>query len=166
MFAGRMLELSAIEIGGRRVRGGDADVGCLCEPECGSGIEAAASLGGGDFAATCGTLLGNYVLQVMASGFVGRIDQRALGVRVNDADKQYDGAPFFGGNGVTYNGFAAGETELVLGGTLVYAVSAQGAVEVGTYETLASGLGRDELRDHLPAWCAYDTQRGKYGCCG
>jgi mucin-19 len=47
---------------------------------------------------------------------------------------------YSGGKGVTYAGFVNGETASVLGGSLTYGGSAQGAVNAGTYELAASGL--------------------------
>ncbi len=58
----------------------------------------------------------------------------------NDASKTYDGQAFSGGNGVTFTGFVNGETAAVLGGTLAYGGTAQGAVNAGTYAIGASGL--------------------------
>jgi hypothetical protein len=49
-------------------------------------------------------------------------------------------SPFTGGFGVTYSGFVAGETESVLGGTLSYAGTSQGATAVGTYSIIPQGL--------------------------
>ena len=58
----------------------------------------------------------------------------------NNAGKTYDGQAYGGGNGVTYSGFVNGETAAVLGGTLAYGGTAQGAVNAGTYTLSASGL--------------------------
>ena len=58
----------------------------------------------------------------------------------NDAGKTYDGLAFSGGAGVGYSGFVNGETASVLGGTLTYGGSAQGAVNAGSYSLTASGL--------------------------
>jgi hypothetical protein len=75
-----------------------------------------------------------------ASGAIGVIAQAALTVTANDAAKTYDRQAWSGGNGVTYSGFVNGETSAVLGGTLVYGGSGQGAVNAGTYAIGASGL--------------------------
>jgi len=71
------------------------------------------------------------------------VDKASLTVTANNASKTYDGQAFSGGNGVNYNGFVNGETETVLGGTLIYGGSAQGAVNAGTYGLSASGLTAD-----------------------
>ncbi|MBU1329612.1 MAG: filamentous hemagglutinin N-terminal domain-containing protein [Gammaproteobacteria bacterium] len=71
------------------------------------------------------------------------IDKAALTVTANDASKTYDGLAFTGGNGVSYSGFVNGEDTGVLGGTLVYSGSAQGAVNAGNYDLSVSGLSAD-----------------------
>ena len=47
---------------------------------------------------------------------------------------------FTGGNGVTYAGFVNGETNTVLGGTLAYGGTSQGATNAGVYTIVPSGL--------------------------
>ena len=68
------------------------------------------------------------------------VAKAALTVSANDAGKTYDGLAYSGGNGVTYSGFVNGETAAVLGGTLAYGGTAQGAVNAGSYTLTASGL--------------------------
>ncbi|MGI4846806.1 MAG: beta strand repeat-containing protein, partial [Janthinobacterium lividum] len=51
-----------------------------------------------------------------------------------------DSSAYAGGNGVTYSGFVSGEDQSVLGGTVAYGGTAQGAVNAGTYALTASGL--------------------------
>lgn len=68
------------------------------------------------------------------------IDRAALTVTVNGATTTYDGLAYAGGNGVSYLGFVNGETASVLGGTLVYGGTAQGAMNAGRYRLTASGL--------------------------
>ncbi|WP_158279335.1 MBG domain-containing protein [Azospirillum humicireducens] len=68
------------------------------------------------------------------------VNQAALTVTANNASKTYDGLAYSGGNGVSYSGFVNGETAAVLGGTLAYGGTAQGAVNAGTYTLTASGL--------------------------
>jgi hypothetical protein len=57
-----------------------------------------------------------------------------------DANKLYDARPYAGGNGVSYTGFVNGETPAVLGGTLGYIGSSQGATAVGSYIVTPTGL--------------------------
>ena len=61
----------------------------------------------------------------------------------NDASKIYDGLAFSGGNGVTYNGLVNGDTAGSLGGTLSYGGTSQGAINVGSYTIIPSGLTSD-----------------------
>ncbi|SER02244.1 The GLUG motif-containing protein, partial [Pseudomonas cuatrocienegasensis] len=81
---------------------------------------------------------GNYALTFVDGALT--IDKAALTVTANNVSKTYDGLSFSGGNGVSYNGLVNGEDASVLGGTLVYAGSAQGAVNAGSYELNISGL--------------------------
>ena len=68
------------------------------------------------------------------------VNQAALTVTANGAGKVYNGVAFSGGNGVTYSGFVNGQTNTVLGGTLAYGGTAQGATAAGTYGIVPSGL--------------------------
>ncbi|WP_051206318.1 MBG domain-containing protein [Oceanospirillum maris] len=68
------------------------------------------------------------------------IDQAPLIVTAKNASKTYDGLAWTGNNDVTYNGFVAGEDASVLGGTLSWGGTAQGAVNAGRYTITASGL--------------------------
>ncbi len=52
----------------------------------------------------------------------------------------YSGTPFSGGNGVIFSGFVNGDTPAVLGGTLSYGGTAQGATSAGVYTIIPSGL--------------------------
>ncbi|MFB2120622.1 MBG domain-containing protein [Parapedobacter sp. 2B3] len=62
-----------------------------------------------------------------------RVSQKELTITANNDGKTYDGAAYSGGNGVQYTGFAYGEDESVLSGTLTYGGSSQGATDVGSY---------------------------------
>lgn len=68
------------------------------------------------------------------------ITPASLTVTAASASKTYDGTAYSGGAGVTYNGFVAGEDAGVLSGTLTYSGDSQGAIDVGSYSILASGL--------------------------
>jgi hypothetical protein len=63
-----------------------------------------------------------------------------LTVTASAASKTYNGLAYSGGNGVGYSGFVNGEGSGVLGGTLAYGGSAQGAVNAGSYAITPSGL--------------------------
>ena len=99
----------------------------------------AAALGSGDFVANSGTNLSNYTLPISASG-AASITPALLVVTANNASKTYDGIAYGGGNGVVYSGFVHGESASVLGGTLAYGGSSQGAVNAGFYAITPMGL--------------------------
>ncbi|WP_049976271.1 MBG domain-containing protein [Azospirillum sp. B506] len=85
-----------------------------------------------------GLASGNYAISYAPGALT--VNQAALTVTANNASKTYDGLAYSGGNGVSYSGFVNGETAAVLGGTLAYGGTAQGAVNAGTYTLTASGL--------------------------
>jgi filamentous hemagglutinin family protein len=68
------------------------------------------------------------------------ITPKALTVTANNDTRLPGGAAYSGGNGVGYSGFVAGETASVLGGSLLYGGSSQGASGMGTYSITAGGL--------------------------
>jgi len=68
------------------------------------------------------------------------IDKANLTVTAQDASKIYDGVAWTGNNGVTYSGFVTGEDTSVLGGTLTWGGTAEGAVNAGDYTLSVSGL--------------------------
>ncbi|BBI99979.1 hypothetical protein FGKAn22_16720 [Ferrigenium kumadai] len=68
------------------------------------------------------------------------VNPASLTVTANNAGKTYDGLAWSGSNGVAYTGFVNGETSSVLGGTLAYGGTSQGAVNAGTYAITPSGL--------------------------
>ena len=63
-----------------------------------------------------------------------------LTATANAASKTYDGLAYTGGNGVAYSGFVNGETAAVLGGALAWGGTGQGAVDIGSYTLIPSGL--------------------------
>lgn len=84
---------------------------------------------------------GNYVF-VQAPGNASSlaITPASLTVSANNASKTADGQAYSGGNGVSYSGFVNNEDDNVLGGSLAYGGSSQGAVNAGTYGIRPSGL--------------------------
>ena len=69
------------------------------------------------------------------------IDPRSLTVTAGDDSKTYDGQAYSGGgNGVSYDGFADGEDENDLGGSVSYTGNAQGATDAGSYAITPEGL--------------------------
>jgi filamentous hemagglutinin family protein len=63
-----------------------------------------------------------------------------LSITANDASRNYNGIAYSGGNGVTTTGFVNGETSAVLGGSLTYGGTSQGAVNAGSYSIIPGGL--------------------------
>ncbi|WP_167604839.1 PKD-like domain-containing protein [Maribellus sediminis] len=87
-----------------------------------------------------GTDAGNYNLTNASTTTTAAITGIPLTVTATDDSKTYDGVSYSGGNGVSYSGFIAGEDETVLGGTLTYSGTSQGAVDVGSYVITPGGL--------------------------
>ena len=86
-----------------------------------------------------GTDAGNYTFNTSATT-TANITAAPLTITANAAAKTYDGLAYSGGNGVTFTGFVAGQTPSVLGGTLSYGGSSQGAINVGSYNIIPGGL--------------------------
>ena len=80
----------------------------------------------------------NYTLSFVDGSL--SITQAALTITANADGKTYDGLAYSGGNGVAYSGFVNGETSAVLGGTLGYEGTSQGAVNAGSYVITPNGL--------------------------
>ncbi|KFC60419.1 hypothetical protein FEM08_07960 [Flavobacterium gilvum] len=95
---------------------------------------------------------GSYTFTVKASNTQGNkttfvestgtliVTKTPLSVTANAAGKTYDGLAYSGGNGVAYSGFVNNETASVLGGTLAYSGTSQGAINVGPYVITPGGL--------------------------
>ncbi len=71
------------------------------------------------------------------------VTQVNLTVTANAANKTYDGLAYSGGNDVSYAGLVNGETSAVLGGTLSYSGTSQGAIAAGSYVITPGGLISD-----------------------
>nr|WP_249139283.1 MBG domain-containing protein [Bradyrhizobium japonicum] len=108
-----------------------------------AGTAASATVAGGpyliDISQGSVTGLNGYAVSFVDSGML-TVSKASLAVTANDASKTYDGLAFSGGNGVSYSGFVNGESASVLGGTLTYGGTAQGAKNAGSYTLVASGL--------------------------
>jgi len=83
---------------------------------------------------------GNYALTGTTAATAADITPALLTITANDDNRIYSGVPYSGGNGVIYAGFAGGETQAVLGGTLQYGGGSQGAINPGTYAIDPFGL--------------------------
>ena len=106
------------------------------------GAWSGATVAGGPYAIKAnqaqGSALYNYKITYVDGALtVGKAD---LTVTANNASKTYDGQAYSGGNGVSYSGFVNGEGASVLGGSVSYGGTAQGAVNAGSYTLTASGL--------------------------
>ncbi len=125
---------------------GDADptlgwtaTGLVGSDTLGGSLARAAGENAGGYAINQGTLA-NANYSISFTGNTLTITPAALTVTAGNASKTYDGQAWSGGNGVSYSGFVNGENESVLGGTLSYGGSSQGAVNAGSYGISASGL--------------------------
>uniref|UniRef100_UPI0025FEA18F autotransporter-associated beta strand repeat-containing protein n=1 Tax=Limnohabitans sp. Rim8 TaxID=1100718 RepID=UPI0025FEA18F len=114
--------------------------GTLDTANVGTSKTVTAALSSSDFAASSGTQLSNYTLPTSASGSIGAVTPAPLTVSAASANKTYDGTAYTGGNGVAYSGFVNNETAGVLGGTLAYTGSSQGARNAGSYVIRPAGL--------------------------
>jgi filamentous hemagglutinin family protein len=84
---------------------------------------------------------GNYrLINGSTAGTTADITPKQLTVTANN-DTQMSGAPYGGGNGVTYTGLVTGDTaDAVLAGSVAYGGSAQGAYLAGEYDITPGGL--------------------------
>jgi len=74
------------------------------------------------------------------------VNPQALTITANDATQTYDNVAFSGGNGVTYSGFVNGQNAAVLSGTITFGGNSQGAVNVGIYTIIPSGLSSSNYK--------------------
>jgi len=87
-----------------------------------------------------GTDAGNYTWNSTAAT-TANISRASLTVTANPATETYTGVGYSGdSNGATYTGFVDGQTSSVLGGSLSYAGTAQGATNAGSYHIRPEGL--------------------------
>jgi filamentous hemagglutinin family protein len=123
-------------VGGDVVNLNDPSSGLYATANAGNGINVDVS-----GLAISGSGAGNYLLgSSTATGAIGTITPARLTVTANNATTTYNAKGYSGGNGVTYNGFVDGQTVAVLNGTLTYGGSSQGALNVGSYTLMPSGL--------------------------
>ncbi len=107
--------------------------GTFADASAGNGktVNLSASYGGTDVA--------NYAITGQPTA-TANITPAPLRVTANDASKNFDGQAYSGGNGVRYSGLVNNETPSVLGGTLAYSGSSQGASREGRYAIAPYGL--------------------------
>ena len=85
-----------------------------------------------------GTESTNYSL-TQPTGLSANITAKTLTIVASNDSKYYDGRAYTGGQGVSYQGFLAGETPLELRGALSYKGNSQGAISPGEYAILPAG---------------------------
>jgi filamentous hemagglutinin family protein len=84
---------------------------------------------------------GNNYSVTLAGNTTSTITPAPLTVTANNDSRTYDGLAYSGGNGISYGGLAGGDTAAgVLSGTLAYGGTSQGAIDVGSYTIVPSGL--------------------------
>ena len=121
-----------------------SDVVSLNDPT--SGVYATANAGSGINVQASGLVISgsgasNYQLSnSTATAPIGTITPAPLTITANNASIIYNAQAYSGGNGATYHGFVDGQTAAVLGGTLTYGGSSQGALNVGNYTLTPGGL--------------------------
>jgi hypothetical protein len=105
-----------------------------------TGVTAAGASGtnAGTYTATASGADGNYNLSFVNGALT--INKAEATVTANSDNRTYNGLAYTGGNGVAYSGFANGETVAVLGGSLAYGGTSQGAMALGSYTIIPSGL--------------------------
>ena len=84
---------------------------------------------------------GNYTFaQATGNATALTVGKATVVVNADNDNVTYDGLDFSGGAGVTYSGFVNGQDSSVLGGSIGYGGTSQGARNVGTYTITPSGL--------------------------
>jgi len=109
-----------------------------------AGTAATAGVSGTPYAITAGSATGgtfnagNYTITYTDGALT--VTPAPLTVTASDDARTYTGIPYAGGNGVVFTGFVNGEGDSVLGGTLSYGGTSQGAVGAGSYTITPTGL--------------------------
>ena len=86
-------------------------------------------------------LAGNYIFaQDVANATALTVTPATLTVTAGNAAKTYDGQAFTGGSTLSYAGFRNDETAAVLGGSVSFTGTSQGAINAGAYAITPSGL--------------------------
>jgi hypothetical protein len=111
------------------------------------GTPATANVGTNAIIVSQGTLsaTNGYTFAFNSSGLL-TVNAQALTITADSATQTYSNVPYSGGNGVTYTGFVNGENSSVLGGTITFGGNSQGAVNVGTYTIIPSGLSSSNYK--------------------
>lgn len=105
------------------------------------GADAMATVAQGPYPVVAAGAVANpgYSINYVNAGWLA-VDRAILDIMALPDTRVYSGQPYAGGNGVQFAGFLNGDTVSVLGGSLVYGGSSQGAVNTGQYTIVPGGL--------------------------
>lgn len=118
-----------------------ADVFSTLPTVSSAGASAAATVAGGPYPVIASGAVANagYSVSYINSGWLA-VDQAILEIMALGDSRFYNGQAYTGGNGLQFTGFLNGDTASVLGGSLVYTGSSQGALHAGSYAIAPSGF--------------------------
>ena len=106
----------------------------------GSTLSATSSVGSYSLAYGSGLSSSTHALFPITTKTNWTVNKAPLTVTATAASKLYDGSGYSGGNGVSYSGFVNSETSAVLGGSISYSGTSQGAIDAGSYVITPTGL--------------------------
>jgi MBG domain (YGX type) len=99
------------------------------------------------------------------------INPQSLTITANNVTETFNGVPYTGGGGVTYNGLVNGQNASALSGTITWGGTSQGAVIPGTYTIIPSGQTSSNYAityvnhaDHQPVADGGCSGRARNGC--
>ncbi|MBV5306767.1 MAG: hypothetical protein J0652_08760 [Desulfobulbaceae bacterium] len=104
-----------------------------------TGLTTLIGSGSGNFRYNSDEAAANYTTALSTATNAIYREQPTVTTTANADSKTYSGVAYNGGNGVTYAGFANGDTSALLGGALTYGGTSQGATTAGTYTITPSG---------------------------
>ena len=104
-----------------------------------TGLTALVGSGSGRFRYNSDETNTNYSTVLTAGTNAIYREQPTVTTVANGQTMTYSGVAYSGGNGVVSSGFVNGDTSAILGGTLAYGGSSQGAINVGGYAITPSG---------------------------
>ncbi len=106
----------------------------------GSALSATSAAGSYSLTYSSGLSSATYAFFPITAKTAWTIAKAPLTVTADAASKTYDGQTYSGGNGVTYSGWVNNQSSSVLGGSISYSGTSQGAIDAGTYVITPSGL--------------------------
>jgi filamentous hemagglutinin family protein len=108
-----------------------------------TGLTALIGSGTGNFRYNSDEAAANYTAALGSGKYAIYREQPSVGITATNDTQAYTEVPYSGGNGVSSSGFVNGDTSAILGGTLAYGGTSQGAVNGGTYSITPSGYTND-----------------------